>query len=93
MSASLSPMQVAQYQRDGYLYPVDCLTPEEVRYFRGRLEDFERGQGDAMHMLWTSYRRTRFSIVLQIESTNARASSVPSVLSTSASNKFLPDLQ
>ena len=45
MPASLSPAQVAQYQRDGYLFPVDCLTPEEVRHYRTRLEAFEREQG------------------------------------------------
>jgi non-haem Fe2+, alpha-ketoglutarate-dependent halogenase len=46
MPASLSPVQVAQYQRDGFLFPVDCLTPEEVRHYRTRLEAFEREQGD-----------------------------------------------
>ena len=51
MPASLSPAQVAQYQRDGFLFPVDCLTPDEVRYFRGRLEDFEREQGDTFGKL------------------------------------------
>ncbi len=51
MPASLSPAQVAQYQRDGFLFPVDCLTPEEVRYFRGRLEEFERAQGDTFGKL------------------------------------------
>jgi non-heme Fe2+,alpha-ketoglutarate-dependent halogenase len=51
MSASLSPSQVAQYQRDGFYFPVDCLTPEEVRYFRGRLEAFEKEQGDTFGKL------------------------------------------
>jgi len=51
MPASLSPMQVAQYQRDGFLFPVDCLTPDEVRHFRGRLEAFEREQGDTFGKL------------------------------------------
>jgi hypothetical protein len=51
MPASLSPSQVAQYQRDGFLFPVDCLTQEEVGYFRGRLEDFEREQGDTFGKL------------------------------------------
>ena len=48
MPASLSAAQIAQYQRDGFLFPVDCLTPQEVRHFRGRLEDFEREQGDIL---------------------------------------------
>ena len=51
MPASLSADQVAQYQHDGYLYPLDCLTPDEVRYFRARLEDFERRQGDTFGKL------------------------------------------
>ncbi len=51
MPASLSPEQVAQYQRDGYLFPVDCLPPEEVRHYRSRLEDFEREQGDTFGKL------------------------------------------
>jgi hypothetical protein len=51
MPASLSPAQVAQYQRDGFLYPVDCLTPEEVRHYRARLEAFEREQGDTFGKL------------------------------------------
>ena len=33
MPASLSAAQIAQYQRDGFLFPVDCLTPEEVAPF------------------------------------------------------------
>src|SRR6185437_2748332 len=51
MPASLSPKQIEQYQRDGYLFPVDCLTADEVRYYRGSLEDFERGQGDTFGRL------------------------------------------
>jgi ectoine hydroxylase-related dioxygenase (phytanoyl-CoA dioxygenase family) len=51
MPASLSPAQVAQYQRDGYVFPVDCLTPEEVRHYRGCLEAFERAQGDTFGRL------------------------------------------
>lgn len=51
MPASLSPAQVEQYHRDGYLFPVDCLTQAEVQYFRGRLEAFERAQGDTFGKL------------------------------------------
>ena len=51
MPASLSPEQVAQYHRDGYLFPVDCLTPHEVRNFRGCLERFEAEQGDTLGRL------------------------------------------
>ena len=51
MAASLSADQVASYQRDGCVFPVDCLTPEEVRHFRSRLEEFEREQGDTFGRL------------------------------------------
>jgi non-haem Fe2+, alpha-ketoglutarate-dependent halogenase len=51
MPASLTAMQVAQYHRDGFLFPVDVLTPDEVRYFRGRLEAFEREQGATLGKL------------------------------------------
>jgi hypothetical protein len=51
MPASLSPAQIARYQRDGFLAPLGCLTPQEVRHFRGRLEDFEREQGDTFGRL------------------------------------------
>ena len=51
MHARLSAAQVAQYQRDGFLFPIDCLTPEEVRHYRARLEDFEREQGDTFGRL------------------------------------------
>jgi hypothetical protein len=45
MPGSLTQAQIAQYRRDGFLFPLDCLTPDDVRYFRGRLEAFEREQG------------------------------------------------
>ena len=43
-----SAEQIARYQRDGCLLPIDCLTPDEVRHYRGCLESFEREQGDAI---------------------------------------------
>ena len=33
MPASLSQTQIAQYHHDGYLFPVECLTHEEVATF------------------------------------------------------------
>jgi len=51
MTASLSPEQIAQYQCDGFLFPIDCLTPDEVRHYRDRLEAFEREQGDTFGKL------------------------------------------
>jgi hypothetical protein len=51
MPASLTQAQVAQYQRDGFLFPIDCLTTDEVAHYRGRLEAFEREQGDSFGRL------------------------------------------
>ena len=51
MHARLSSSQVAQYQRDGFFFPVDCLTSEEVGHYRARLEAFEREQGDTFGRL------------------------------------------
>lgn len=51
MPASLSPEQIEQYHRDGYLFPIDCLTPREVAEYRGALEAFEHAQGDTLGRL------------------------------------------
>ncbi len=51
MPASLSEAEIAQYRRDGFLFPIDCLTPDEVSHFRGALEEFEREQGDTFGKL------------------------------------------
>ena len=51
METPLTPERVASYRRDGFLFPVDALTPGEVRHFRGRLEEFERQQGDTFGKL------------------------------------------
>ena len=41
----LSPEQVAQYERDGFLHPIPVLSPDEVRRFRGDLESWEHRRG------------------------------------------------
>jgi hypothetical protein len=51
MPASLSRTQIDHYHCEGYLFPVDCLTQQEVRYYRERLEAFEREQGDTFGKL------------------------------------------
>ncbi len=45
MSDFLSADQVAKYNRDGYLFPFDVLSAEEVADARGRLERFEAANG------------------------------------------------
>src|SRR6185437_12468451 len=41
MPKILSQEQIAQFERDGFLPGIPVLSPDEVRYFRGRLEGFE----------------------------------------------------
>lgn len=45
MPKLLTPAQVDGYARDGFVFPVDVLSPTEVRQYRGELEAWERGQG------------------------------------------------
>jgi hypothetical protein len=42
MSKVLTKEQVASFERDGFLAGIPVLDPDEVRYFRGKLESFER---------------------------------------------------
>lgn len=42
MSNVLSPEEIAQFERDGYLSPVRGLSDAEVRHYRDCLENFER---------------------------------------------------
>ncbi len=45
MGKVLTDAAVAQYHRDGFLFPIDAFNPEEAREFRDRLEAFERRDG------------------------------------------------
>ena len=45
MPKLLTPAQVHAYGRDGFVFPVDVLTPDEVRACRGELEAWERERG------------------------------------------------
>ena len=45
MSDHLSADAVARYERNGYLFPLDVLSAEEVADARGRLERFEAANG------------------------------------------------
>src|SRR5262249_13838679 len=44
----LSSEQIAQYERDGYICPVDGFSAEQADAWRGRLEAFEQGEGQKM---------------------------------------------
>ena len=48
MPRKLTPEQVAGYERDGFVCPVDAFTPQQARAWRDRLEAFERTQGQKM---------------------------------------------
>jgi non-heme Fe2+,alpha-ketoglutarate-dependent halogenase len=45
MPKALNAEQVARYHETGYHFPVDVLSPSEVAYYRGALEDYERSTG------------------------------------------------
>jgi hypothetical protein len=45
MTLSLSPGQVQAYERDGFVFPVDVLTNQEVNEFRGELKAWEQARG------------------------------------------------
>jgi ectoine hydroxylase-related dioxygenase (phytanoyl-CoA dioxygenase family) len=41
----LTPQQIEQYRRDGYVFPLPVLEPHEIPPLRARLEAFESGNG------------------------------------------------
>jgi len=45
MGKTLSDDQIARYERDGFIYPVDAFSPEEARHYLDQLESFERNEG------------------------------------------------
>lgn len=52
----LSEAQVAQYRHDGFLFPLPGITEEEVAYYRGCLEGYEREQGKPITQLDARYK-------------------------------------
>ena len=48
MTLSLSPGQVQAYERDGFVFPVDVLTNQEVNELRGELQAWEKARGSAI---------------------------------------------
>jgi hypothetical protein len=45
MGRKLTDAQIAQYERDGFVYPIEGFAAAEARRYRAALEDFERAQG------------------------------------------------
>jgi non-haem Fe2+, alpha-ketoglutarate-dependent halogenase len=48
MGKSLSADAVERYNRDGVLAPISVLSPNEVAYIQGKLEEHEHLQGAPM---------------------------------------------
>jgi non-heme Fe2+,alpha-ketoglutarate-dependent halogenase len=48
MGKKLTPAQIAQYERDGFVCPVDAFSTERTRAWRERLESFERAEGQKL---------------------------------------------
>lgn len=48
MTKKLTPDQVTQYERDGYVCPVDAFTPERAAAWHEALQAFERAEGQKM---------------------------------------------
>jgi hypothetical protein len=44
----LTPEQISQYERDGFVCPVDAFSAEQAHTWRDRLEAFERAEGQKM---------------------------------------------
>jgi non-haem Fe2+, alpha-ketoglutarate-dependent halogenase len=44
----LTAEQIGQYECDGFICPVDAFTAEQARAWRGKLEAFERAEGQTM---------------------------------------------
>ena len=42
MTGGLSPAQIADYQRDGFLFPLEAFDAAEAQCLRSELEDLER---------------------------------------------------
>ena len=45
MPKLLSPAALTQYERDGFYFPVDVMSPEDAQALRARLEAFEAREG------------------------------------------------
>ncbi|MGE5523733.1 MAG: phytanoyl-CoA dioxygenase family protein [Rhodospirillaceae bacterium] len=56
MSKVLSAERVASYRANGYLYPLDALTPEEVRRYREALANTENRLGGSLMAIDRKYR-------------------------------------
>jgi hypothetical protein len=56
MSKVLSPERIASYRANGYLYPLDALSPDEVARYRQALADTEAHLGGSLMTIDRKYR-------------------------------------
>ena len=49
MPKVLSAAEIAQFEADGYLFPLDCMGADEAAQCRARFEAFERDVGKSAH--------------------------------------------
>ncbi|PTX56727.1 phytanoyl-CoA dioxygenase PhyH [Litoreibacter ponti] len=63
----LTEDQIAQYWRDGFLFPLPCMTPAEAHEMRAELEQIERDWLDAgLPLPLNTYKRINAHIVLPL---------------------------
>ncbi|MEJ0071868.1 MAG: hypothetical protein WDO24_27620 [Pseudomonadota bacterium] len=66
MGKKLTDAQIAQYERNGFLFPVEGFSPDQARRYRDAMETFERAQGTELtkghnfkrHLLFTGSTRS-----------------------------------
>jgi non-heme Fe2+,alpha-ketoglutarate-dependent halogenase len=56
MNKMLTPTQVESYQRDGFVFPLTAMAPEEAADFRAELETFEQRIGSSLPKAEHKYR-------------------------------------
>lgn len=66
MSGSLSSEAVAQYQRDGFLFPLQVFDSSEALRYRGVLEDLEQGEHGELPRPLASYLRVNAHYVVPL---------------------------
>lgn len=48
MPKKLTPAEIAHYERDGFICPVEGFTPQRARAWRAKLEAFEQAEGQKL---------------------------------------------
>ncbi len=62
---ALSAAQIDQYWQDGFLFPLDVMSPAEAGQWRGQLEDMEQAWGDVkLPRALNTYKRVNSQCVM-----------------------------